>query len=71
MTRSNDQGAAVYFWARNDGSVPDAVKNGGNSLGVDSSWGEPEALFPTSQCSFSDHFTEHNLVFDLTFCVSL
>ena len=71
MTRSNAQGVAVYFWARNDQTVPSAVKNGGQTLGVDSSWGEPEALFPTTECSFADHFTEHTLVFDLTFCVSV
>ena len=70
MTRSNANGAAVYLWTRNDNSVPSDIKNGAQSLTVDSSWGQPAALFPTTDCNFQEHFTPHNIVFDLTFCVS-
>lgn len=69
MTRSSQNGAAVYFWPRNDGSVPADIKSGGNSVNP-ASWGEPEALFPTDSCNWAQHFDAHNIVFDLTFCVS-
>ncbi|KAL5507244.1 hypothetical protein ACEPAH_6700 [Sanghuangporus vaninii] len=68
MRRTNKDGAAVYFWARNDPSVPDEIKSGAKTVNPDDSWGEPEALFPTDTCNWGQHFDAHTLVFDLTFC---
>ncbi len=70
MTRSQDAGVAVYFWARNDTSVPHAVKHGEYAIEVDDTWGEPEAFFPTTSCDFDSHFNAHQIIFDLTLCVS-
>lgn len=43
--------------------------------GMVSGWGIPEAYFPLgsggdSTCDYESHFDAHQLVFDLTFCVS-
>ncbi|KAI5118460.1 hypothetical protein M0805_006279 [Coniferiporia weirii] len=68
MKRTNADGAYVYFWARNDPSVPEEVKSGGKTINPSDSWGEPEARFPTDTCNWSQHFNAHNIIFDLTFC---
>lgn len=60
----------MYFWSRNDPSVPAAVKNGESCIEPDSSWGTPDARFPTDTCNWGQHFDAHSIVFDLTFCVS-
>ena len=69
ITRNDQDGISMFFWERNDPSVPDAVANGASSLTPDSSWGEPQGYFPTTQCDFSSHFAAHNIIFDLSFCV--
>ena len=70
MTRSSKDGISVYFWGRNDASVPQDVKSGAKSVDP-TNWGEPEAYFPGTSCDMASHFQEHNIVFDLTFCVCL
>lgn len=71
MQRTQADGVYVWFWSRNDNSVPAAVKSADSSLSPDDSWGLPEARFPsTASCDFSSHFNAHQIVFDLTFCVS-
>jgi len=57
----------VWYWARNDNSIPSDVKSGSSSIQT-SNWPTPFALFPNTQCDISSHFGPHNLIFDLTFC---
>ncbi|KAH8119293.1 2 beta-glucans in both donor and acceptor sites of Gh16 Laminarinase 16a [Phellopilus nigrolimitatus] len=68
MKRTNEDGVYVYFWARNDPSVPAEVKSGAKTINPSFSWGEPEARFPTDSCNWAQHFDAHNIVFDLTLC---
>lgn len=70
MKRTSQDGAYVYFWARNDASVPDEVKSGAQTIIPSDSWGKPEARFSTETCNWASHFNAHQIVFDLTFCVS-
>ena len=71
LKRTTADGAYVYFWSRNDPSVPAAVKSGEKSISPDDSWGTPAARFPTDSCNWAQHFNSHSIVFDLTFCVSV
>ncbi|TDL21114.1 endo-beta-glucanase [Rickenella mellea] len=57
----------VYFWARNDASVPTDVKTGGNTVDT-SAWGTPVANFPNTSCDFASHFKAHKIIINLTFC---
>ncbi|KAF8873871.1 2 beta-glucan [Infundibulicybe gibba] len=57
----------VWFWARNDGSVPADVKNGATSVNTDN-WGTPSALFPNTSCDIASHFNQHNIIINLTLC---
>lgn len=70
ITRTNADGMAMYFWSRSDNNVPAEVRNGAPNLTPSPSWGKPEASFPSTQCDFSSHFTPHNIIINLTFCVS-
>lgn len=71
MQRTQRDGVKVWFWGRNDDSVPSQVKYGGETINPEASWGVPDATFPsTSSCDFANHFGAHEIVFDLTFCVS-
>ncbi|EJD03023.1 glycoside hydrolase family 16 protein [Fomitiporia mediterranea MF3/22] len=67
LKRTDAAGAAVYFWPRNDPSVPAEVASGAATVNPDG-WGEPEALFPTDTCNWPQFFDAHNIIFDLTFC---
>ncbi|KAH8118462.1 hypothetical protein DFH11DRAFT_1502630 [Phellopilus nigrolimitatus] len=73
MKRMQTEGVYIWFWGRNDPSVPSEIKQ--NVLGIDlsvspdKSWGTPDAHFPsTTSCDFATHFDAHQIVFDLTFC---
>ncbi|TFK39334.1 putative laminarinase [Crucibulum laeve] len=57
----------VWFWGRNDGSVPSDVKNGASGINTDT-WGTPSAFFPNTQCDFGSHFSAHNIIINLTLC---
>ncbi|KAF9558460.1 glycoside hydrolase family 16 protein [Agrocybe pediades] len=57
----------VWFWSRNDGSVPGEVKMGRPEINP-SNWGTPTAFFPNTSCDFSQHFKEHNIIINLTLC---
>ncbi|KAL0957894.1 hypothetical protein HGRIS_000075 [Hohenbuehelia grisea] len=57
----------VWFWARNDGSVPSAVRNGSGNVNTDS-WGSPAAFFPNWQCDLNSKFQENNIIINLTLC---
>ncbi|OJT14334.1 hypothetical protein TRAPUB_9125 [Trametes pubescens] len=57
----------VWFWSRNDPTVPADVKTAGATVNTDA-WGTPEALFVNDQCDINAHFGPHNIVINLTFC---
>ncbi|KAG6820979.1 hypothetical protein H0H93_008608 [Arthromyces matolae] len=63
-------GIKVWFWARNDRSVPPEITYNLRFIEPSFFWGTPDAYFPTrQQCEYSSHFDEHRMVFDLTFCI--
>lgn len=73
--RSPSLGIRMYFWPRDSVTVPPEIResgSGGGSLYPDSTWGKPAADFPMCPgfCDYEEHFDAHQLVFDLTFCVS-
>ena len=80
IVRTKDDGVRIWFWSRNDGAVPPEVANPSSDLLSSKvtifptdQWGMPEAFFPLadgSTCDYDSHFNAHQLVFDLTFCVS-
>lgn len=57
----------IFFWERTSGSVPSDVSSPGSSINT-SKWGTPAAYFPNTDCNFSTHFGEHNIIINLTFC---
>ncbi|KAH0589413.1 hypothetical protein H2248_005170 [Termitomyces sp. 'cryptogamus'] len=70
LERSRHKGIKVWFWPRNDDSVPLEVKHDSRMV-VPDSWSEcePDAYFPTGkQCDYDSHFDDHEIIFDLTFC---
>ncbi|KIJ63544.1 glycoside hydrolase family 16 protein [Hydnomerulius pinastri MD-312] len=58
---------SIYFWERGSSSVPSEVSTPGNTVDT-STWGEPAAYFPSTDCDFSTHFGPHNIIINLTFC---
>lgn len=70
MERSHDKGVKIWFWSRNDPNVPDVISQGYPFCSPDASWGTPDASFPPANCDQESHFNAHQLVFDLTLCVS-
>ncbi|KIJ27421.1 glycoside hydrolase family 16 protein [Sphaerobolus stellatus SS14] len=58
---------SVWFWPRNDGSVPSQVKNAASSIDT-STWGTPFANFPNTKCNLASEFGPNNIVINLTFC---
>lgn len=79
MSKSASKGVQVWFWARDDAGVPPEIKkvskgNGGErkkEVKPEAWWGTPAATFPVDECDWKKHFDAHQVVFDLTFCVSL
>jgi hypothetical protein len=56
-------GIKAWFWTRS--AIPADITSGNpNPAG----WGKPFAMFPFGQYCSSNHFQNHNVVFDLTFC---
>ncbi|TFK45417.1 putative laminarinase [Heliocybe sulcata] len=66
MERTNSY-ISIWFWARNDGSVPFDVSSGPAQIDT-STWGEPTAYFPNTDCDLASHFGQNNIIFDLTLC---
>ncbi|OCH91643.1 glycoside hydrolase family 16 protein [Obba rivulosa] len=61
---------SVWFWARNDSTVPDEVKSGNSSVST-GNWSTPLAYFPaSSSCNFATNFKAHNILFDIALCGS-
>ncbi|KAJ7639603.1 glycoside hydrolase family 16 protein [Mycena polygramma] len=57
----------VWFWSRNDASVPADVKAGNTAVNTDT-WGTPTANFPNTSCDISEFFDANNIIINLTFC---
>lgn len=57
----------VWFWSRNDGSVPQQVQFGADAANPDD-WGKPTALFPADNCNMDRHFNDHSIIINLTLC---
>ncbi|KAF9002493.1 glycoside hydrolase family 16 protein [Cyathus striatus] len=66
MERQSD-GIKMWFWPRNDPSVPQDVKYGEFEANPEH-WGVPVANFPNTSCDFNEHFSEHNIIINLTLC---
>jgi len=56
-------GISAWFWNRT--SIPSDVSSGNPNP---ANWGKPYALFEFGQYCSSNHFANHAIVFDLTFC---
>lgn len=67
MQKAGD-GISIWFWPR-DGGVPDDVRNGQSSVNTDA-WGTPAVKFYSNSADMSKYFDTHEILFDLTFCVS-
>lgn len=66
MERTN-RGISVWFWSRQDGTVPQGVREAWSTLDT-SQFGQPSARFIDDSCDWNGHFGDHRIVFDLTFC---
>jgi hypothetical protein len=69
MKRTAADGVTMWFWSRSDPTVPHVIKYGGGNVQADMTWGVPSARFVPSQCDMSQHFDNHAIIFDVTFCV--
>ncbi|KAJ3511093.1 hypothetical protein NLJ89_g4300 [Agrocybe chaxingu] len=62
-----DDHISVWFWDRQDKTVPRDVKWG--TLLVDpKKWGIPSAHFPNTSCDFTQFFQENHIIINLTLC---
>jgi hypothetical protein len=57
----------VWFWGRNDMSVPSDVSKPGSTVNT-RYWGTPSANFPNTSCDFASEFDANNIIINLTFC---
>lgn len=71
IERTNAAGISIYFWSRNDKSVPKEVRNFGQTITPSKSWGLPQVRFPTDSCDLSKHLDAHQIIINLSFCVNL
>lgn len=59
---------AMWFWSRQDSTVPPEVANGAQSVDP-TTWGTPTAEFSsTDACDLSAKFGPNRIVINLTFC---
>ncbi|KAF7366964.1 putative glycosidase C21B10.07 [Mycena sanguinolenta] len=59
---------SVWFWSRNDPTVPADVRAGGSTVDTDN-WGTPAGYWPsTSTCDLESHFAPNNIIINLTLC---
>ncbi|KAG8730602.1 hypothetical protein FRC11_006323 [Ceratobasidium sp. 423] len=66
MRRTQD-GISIWFWGRDDPTVPEEVRKG-TQIVQPECWGTPVADFPADNCDMKSHFGSHEIVFHLTFC---
>ncbi|KAG6812592.1 hypothetical protein H0H92_001943 [Tricholoma furcatifolium] len=67
MEKSGIKGVSVWFWTRDDPSVPGAILQGRPTISTDS-WKIPDAHFPSDSCDYPSHFDAHEITFDITLC---
>ncbi|KAG8866034.1 hypothetical protein FRB97_004272 [Tulasnella sp. 331] len=65
--KSISNGINVWFWARNDPSVPASVANGASTVKI-SDLGEPYANFPYNNCNYNSYFGPEAIIINLTLC---
>jgi hypothetical protein len=78
MLKSRDCGIQIWFWPRDSLDAPPEITLGGAWSGEPlianplDTWGPPDASFPVdpNYCDYNKFFDAHQIVFDLTFCVS-
>lgn len=58
---------SVWFWSRQDSTVPADVKNGAGSINT-SGWGTPTAFFPSTSCNIASHFSPNNIIINTSLC---
>jgi len=63
----NDSDINIWFWSRSSLFVPHEVKAGSNTVNP-LTWGFPVANFPNTYCNMTDHFSEENIIINLTLC---
>ncbi|KAJ7218231.1 glycoside hydrolase family 16 protein [Mycena haematopus] len=61
-----DSFISVWFWSRNDATVPADVAAGGSTVDTDN-WGTPSANFPSTTCDIED-FVAHNIIINIDLC---
>ncbi|EJD00854.1 nucleophile-disabled Lam16a mutant holds Laminariheptaose in A cyclical conformation [Fomitiporia mediterranea MF3/22] len=57
----------VFFWSREDPSVPWEIAWGAPFIDTDN-YGTPVALFPDTECYIPSHFGPNNIIINLTLC---
>ncbi|WVR03651.1 hypothetical protein IAU60_000646 [Kwoniella sp. DSM 27419] len=65
MERANT-GIRMWFWPRHT-RMPKDIRTVAHHVDP-SSWGIPFASFPSTSCDIPSHFSQHRIVWDLTFC---
>ncbi|OCH84058.1 hypothetical protein OBBRIDRAFT_815608 [Obba rivulosa] len=66
----NPTALSVWFWARNDGSVPATVSGGASTIST-VGWKTPLAYFPSSPtCNLSTNLKNHNIIINTMLCGS-
>ncbi|KAF5371146.1 hypothetical protein D9758_004177 [Tetrapyrgos nigripes] len=62
-----DKFIKIWFWSRDDPTIPWDVKMGADIIFTDT-WGIPEANFPDDMCDITRLFGDHHIIINLTFC---
>jgi hypothetical protein len=59
------ESTGIYVWFFQRDSIPADISNGSPDTTL---WGTPVATFNGDSCNFDDHFNNHQIIFDTTFC---
>lgn len=72
MSNTQASGTQIWYWPRYSKSIPYEIL-WGNSLTPNNGWGTPAANFTMvpGSCDYSEYFDAQQIIFDLTFCVSI
>lgn len=73
VTWRSSNAISHWFWPRNAPNVPDEIrqsKSDRDPITPGDNWGTPDSTFVWSQCDYNPHFDPHQIIFDLTLCVS-
>ncbi|EMD34578.1 glycoside hydrolase family 16 protein [Gelatoporia subvermispora B] len=70
VVERNPTSISVWFWARNDKTVPATVSSGASSIST-TGWKTPLAYFPSSStCNLSANLKNHNIIINTMLCGS-